>query len=65
MEVPSPCINVCTLDRDHVCVGCGRHIDEIAAWGSAPPQLKLRIVAAARERLARMQPQAVHQAGKP
>jgi predicted Fe-S protein YdhL (DUF1289 family) len=57
MDVPSPCIDVCTLDRRDVCLGCGRHIDEIAAWGSAAPELKLRIVAAARERMALMQPQ--------
>jgi predicted Fe-S protein YdhL (DUF1289 family) len=55
MDVKSPCINVCTLDRAEVCVGCGRHIDEIAAWGSATPQLKLRIVEAARRRLAAIQ----------
>ena len=28
----SPCIRVCTLDDDRICVGCGRHIDEIVAW---------------------------------
>jgi uncharacterized protein len=52
MEVPSPCINVCTLDQHQICVGCGRHIDEIAAWSDASPQARLLIVAAARERLA-------------
>jgi uncharacterized protein len=32
--VPSPCIDVCTLDeRTGLCQGCLRHIDEIAAWG--------------------------------
>jgi predicted Fe-S protein YdhL (DUF1289 family) len=56
MDVPSPCIKVCVLGGDQVCLGCGRHIDEIAAWGSAAPALKLRIVAAARERLARIDP---------
>lgn len=55
MDVPSPCINICTLDAESVCVGCGRHIDEIAVWGAASPLLKQRIVAAARERLARIQ----------
>lgn len=56
MDVPSPCIDICTLDRHDVCVGCGRQLDEIAAWGAAAAEVKLRIVAAARERLARMQP---------
>ena len=32
--VASPCINVCKLDRNRLCAGCGRHIDEIAGWSS-------------------------------
>ena len=28
----SPCINVCVLDAQPVCTGCGRTIDEIARW---------------------------------
>jgi predicted Fe-S protein YdhL (DUF1289 family) len=30
----SPCVGVCKLDARDVCVGCGRHIDEIAAAGA-------------------------------
>lgn len=62
MEVKSPCINVCTLDSRNVCQGCGRHIDEIAAWGGATRELKLRIVAAAGQRLAAMPPANLKQA---
>ena len=25
----TPCIGVCTLNEDKVCIGCNRHIDEI------------------------------------
>jgi predicted Fe-S protein YdhL (DUF1289 family) len=57
MEVPSPCIDICTLGRGDVCVGCGRHIDEIAVWGGLAPAEKLRVVAASRERLAQLQAQ--------
>ena len=28
----SPCIRVCTLDDDRICVGCGRSVEEITAW---------------------------------
>ena len=28
----SPCINVCTLDMRGYCMGCLRHVDEIAGW---------------------------------
>lgn len=58
MPVQSPCIDICTLDRDEVCIGCGRHIDEVAAWGSAPDEVKRRILEAAERRLAQMQAQA-------
>jgi hypothetical protein len=29
----SPCINVCVLDAQSCCTGCGRTIDEIERWG--------------------------------
>lgn len=28
----SPCIGICTLDDAEYCVGCRRHIGEIANW---------------------------------
>jgi len=37
LPIDSPCINVCVLDPDQVCVGCGRHIDEISAWSCMTP----------------------------
>jgi uncharacterized protein len=30
-NVPSPCINVCRMERGE-CAGCGRTLDEIAHW---------------------------------
>jgi uncharacterized protein len=30
--VASPCVGHCTLDSESVCLGCGRHINEIMAW---------------------------------
>ncbi|MCY1401903.1 hypothetical protein D3C76_224040 [compost metagenome] len=30
---PSPCISVCALDDDDICVGCQRTGDEITRWG--------------------------------
>ena len=48
--VCSPCIKVCLLDGEGVCTGCGRHIDEIAAWSrlSAPQQRSICELAAQR-----------------
>jgi len=30
-DVKSPCINVCELDDNNVCIGCNRSIEEIIA----------------------------------
>jgi len=33
-KVASPCVSLCCLDEDDVCMGCARHIDEITGWHS-------------------------------
>lgn len=39
--VPSPCINVCEMDKaSGLCRGCMRTIDEIVAWGGAGDDYK-------------------------
>ncbi|MGH7124549.1 MAG: DUF1289 domain-containing protein [Stellaceae bacterium] len=43
----SPCRRACTLDREDICVGCGRTLDEILEWSRAPTERKQAIVAAA------------------
>lgn len=48
--IESPCINVCTLGEDDVCLGCYRDIGEICAWGSADNAERRQIVAAANRR---------------
>jgi predicted Fe-S protein YdhL (DUF1289 family) len=32
--IRSPCISVCTLDEEDVCVGCYRQLDEITGWAA-------------------------------
>ncbi|MGI9435524.1 MAG: DUF1289 domain-containing protein [Geminicoccaceae bacterium] len=51
IDIPSPCIGVCTLDpsTDH-CLGCMRTADEIAAWPRADEAERLAIVQALRAR---------------
>lgn len=42
--VPSPCIDVCTLDpRSGWCAGCLRTLDEIAAWGALNDRQKREV----------------------
>lgn len=33
-EPASPCVSICALDENDVCVGCLRSGDEISRWGS-------------------------------
>ena len=40
----SPCINVCVLDDDQVCVGCGRTLTQIALWSQMSEEEKRKVV---------------------
>jgi len=42
--VASPCIDVCELDANSVCLGCFRHSDEIMAWPSLDDPAKQAIL---------------------
>lgn len=44
-EIESPCIGVCTLDADSLCMGCFRTAAEIAAWLSYSPARRREIIA--------------------
>ena len=41
MSIDSPCIACCKLDAEKVCIGCYRHISEIANWNrKTEPELQ-------------------------
>ena len=46
----SPCIRNCCLDEANVCMGCGRTLNEIVAWGTASDADKAAILSRSRER---------------
>ena len=50
-EPESPCISVCLLDDNDICVGCYRSADEVTDWFMADAQGKRDILKRARERL--------------
>ena len=54
--VRSPCVKLCVLDAGGICEGCGRTLDEIAAWPGADEAMRQAVVlrAAARLRQKRM-----------
>lgn len=49
--VESPCIRNCCLDPQDVCLGCGRHIDEITGWHQASDDERQQIKQRAAERV--------------
>lgn len=51
--IETPCIKICTLEaRTRICLGCGRTIDEIAAWGAMSAAERKRVMAELPARLA-------------
>lgn len=48
--IPSPCIQVCTLDADGVCEGCYRTVEEITAWSRLDPAAQRAVLEASRAR---------------
>ena len=51
-EPRSPCISVCVLDENDICMGCYRSAEEITDWFMAPAEEKREVL---RRALARMQ----------
>jgi predicted Fe-S protein YdhL (DUF1289 family) len=43
-EVKSPCISVCALNDDGVCIGCWRSVDEIAGWSDLSNEEKRAVL---------------------
>jgi len=51
--LPSPCVRNCCLDEHEICLGCGRSLDEIKDWGSAPDPVRQQILERAASRRAK------------
>lgn len=51
--IVSPCVRNCCLNDRDICLGCGRHIDEIKRWSTSPVIEKEQILALAKARLAK------------
>jgi len=50
-EPRSPCISVCVLDDDDICMGCYRSASEITDWFMATNEQKREVLRRARERM--------------
>jgi predicted Fe-S protein YdhL (DUF1289 family) len=51
--VVSPCVDICRLDAQGLCVGCRRTLGEIAEWSRASDARRLEILRALQTRPAR------------
>jgi predicted Fe-S protein YdhL (DUF1289 family) len=49
--IRSPCIRVCTYDKDFICQGCGRTRDEITEWFYTDDARKIEIRDQSAERI--------------
>ncbi len=48
--VKSPCVSVCALDENDLCMGCFRSTQEITDWSSYDDERKREVVRLANER---------------
>ena len=44
-EIDSPCVKLCSIHpSERICVGCYRSMEEIGAWSSLSPEVRLGIM---------------------
>ncbi|MBL4608530.1 MAG: DUF1289 domain-containing protein [Pseudomonadales bacterium] len=48
--VLSPCVDICALNDDDICIGCFRSGDEISTWGKMSNDEKKETLMKVRER---------------
>lgn len=42
--IQSPCVMICTLDENDICVGCLRSLEEIGRWPDADMDERIEIL---------------------
>ncbi len=54
--VKSPCVSICALDEEDICVGCFRTGAEISRWGSYTNQERRDVLVLSFERAKKTNP---------
>ncbi len=44
ITVKNPCIHVCTLDEEKICLGCHRSAEEIRSWFTMSDEQKRQVL---------------------
>ncbi|PAU61333.1 DUF1289 domain-containing protein [Pseudomonas indica] len=50
LPVASPCVHVCALDDDDICIGCQRTMAEITRWGRMDNDERRQVLVRCHER---------------
>jgi uncharacterized protein len=53
VAVASPCVDICRLDAQGLCIGCRRTLSEIAEWSQASDARRMEILGALKTRTLR------------
>lgn len=48
--VASPCVHVCALDEEDICIGCQRNVDEITRWSRMDNDERRQVLQSCHER---------------
>jgi len=48
--ISSPCVNVCALDENDICIGCHRSVEEITRWSGMTDDERRQVMAYVAER---------------
>ena len=43
-RVKSPCVSICALDEQDICIGCHRTMDEITGWSRLDNDERLEVL---------------------
>lgn len=54
-RIASPCVRICCLDDDNICIGCFRSVEEITAWSEASDDERMTTLKQAQHRRLRHQ----------
>ncbi|MGY0218803.1 DUF1289 domain-containing protein [Endozoicomonadaceae bacterium StTr2] len=50
LNVPSPCVAICALDEQDICIGCQRTAQEITRWSQMESAEKEAVLQACQQR---------------
>ncbi|SFM09403.1 DUF1289 domain-containing protein [Halopseudomonas yangmingensis] len=52
LQVRSPCVGICALDDNDICIGCQRSGSEISRWGQMSTEEQMEVLKRSRQRAA-------------